>query len=180
MEFLLHQQGSQGKRFNQEHILVYPQDEDIYFQTGFAWHNARLSPSYGTVEARVFCQQPPQETMSTHALTLGIIENLAEAEKLLARFSWEAWEKLRFDALRHTFKAKISNQEITPLLSELLEIALSGLKKRGLNEEQFLEPLFERLKSQKSPADSAIELFESQGLEALLKVFSSNDENKVR
>lgn len=175
MAFLLNEKGSQGERSNKESIWLHPQWEDIFYQTSFVWHTARLAPSHGTVEARVFCQQPPKETMCTHALTLGIIENLDEAEKLLARFPWEAWQELRFDALRHTFKAKILNQEITPLLSALLEISLAGLKKRGLNEEQFLDPLFERVRTQKSPADRAIEIFESQGLNGLLEEFSFNN-----
>jgi gamma-glutamylcysteine synthetase len=172
IDFLLCQEGATGERVNGETVLLFPEWEDVYFHAGFAWFNARLAPAHGTLEARVFCQQPPGETLAVPALVLGLVENLEQVEALVAAFSWPEWKRLRSDALQHTFRASIGGQNILPLVRELLHIAESGLQKRGLKEEVFLKPFFERVEREKPPADEAIDTFETAGLDAFLRSFS--------
>jgi gamma-glutamylcysteine synthetase len=105
---------------------------------------------------------------------LGLIENLPQTLALLNRFPWSAWKQLRLDALQHTFQAKIAGQTVQPLLLELLNIAQAGLQQRGLNEDIFLSPLFQRYQQQQSPADQMIQLFQQQGLTAVLQQLSFN------
>jgi hypothetical protein len=64
------------------------------------------------------------------------------------------------------------NGDVLPLLAELLDIAESGLQKRGLGEEIFLLPLQERLAARRSPADRAVALFQEGGVSKLLKILS--------
>lgn len=153
-------------------VLLKPQTSDIHFQAGFAWINGRLAPAYGTLEARVCCQQPPGETLVVPAFVLGVIENLIEAEKLLNLYQWDDWQKLRFDALRHTFSARMNNKSIVPLVKKLVTVAYDGLKKRKLGEEKFLEPLWKRIKERQAPADRAIDVFNAKGMRAFLEEYS--------
>lgn len=153
---------------------VTPQMEDLDHQAGFAWFNGRLVPKHGTVEARVYCQQPPGETLCSHALTLGLIENLSAATQLLDRFAWEDWRNLRKAAMQHGFDAQITRQPVIPLLEEMLDIAKAGLQKRGLQEECWLDSLYERLAMRQAPADRVIRYFDERGLPAMVEAFSFN------
>ncbi|MFK7951009.1 MAG: glutamate-cysteine ligase family protein [Saprospiraceae bacterium] len=160
-----------GTQLNGEPITVTPNVDDIHYHNTLCYFNARLVPKYGTIEVRMPCQQPPNETMVTAALNLGLMENLKEAEAYLSQYDWETWQYLRTEAIKHTFDAKLPNGEsIVPLIENLLIIAKSGLDKRGLNEAVFLNPLFERLEQRKSPADKAINIFNQKGINGLLNL----------
>ena len=155
-----------------ESRTLVPASEDIVNQAGYAWFNGRLAPKFGTVEARVCCQQPPGESLCSQALVLGLIENLTAAERLLNRFSWQDWRLLRTDALNQGFAARMQGESVLPLLAELLEIAANGLHERAVGEETFLKPLRERLAARRSPADRAVLLFQQNGLLGLLNSLS--------
>jgi len=167
-EFLFSKTKTFGRNIDGEKVVIEPKVTDIHDLNNFCWFNARLVPKYGTIESRMCCQQPQGETLTSTALTLGILENLEAAKTLMNQFSWEAWRNLRKAAARKTFDATIENEQIVPLLSLLLDIATDGLKKRNLGEAIFLAPLFERLKLQQSPADVAISIFEKEGIAAFL------------
>lgn len=162
----------EGRSSNGDSRTIVPAFEDIVNQAAYAWFNGRLSPKYGTVEARMCCQQPPGEQLCSQALVLGLMENLSAAERLLTRFSWQDWRQVRDDALRHGFAALTQNGPVLSLLAELLDSAEYGLQKRGLGEEMFLHPLQERLAAGRSPADRAVALFQQDGLAELLKRLS--------
>ncbi|MFK7908122.1 MAG: glutamate-cysteine ligase family protein [Chitinophagales bacterium] len=166
-----------GKTLGGDEVSVHPQTEDIHYLNTFCYFNARLVPRYGTIESRMCCQQPPNETLAPTALTLGILENLEEAQKLVELFPLETWRDIRRSAVRYTFDSMVNNESIVPILKQLLEIAVEGLKKRNLGEELFLEPLYERLKRRKSPADDAIAIFEKDGIGGLLEKYSFRSED---
>lgn len=171
LEFLTNK-SSVGLRVNGNNVLLRPNLNDIHFQAGFAWFDARLAPAYGTLEARVCCQQPPGETLIVPAFVLGVVENLEKAEKLLGQFRWTEWQKLRFEALRHALSSCIGEKEVLPMVNELVDIAEKGLNKRKLGEEKYLVPLKIRLKDKKSPADRAIDIFKTKGLSGVLNALS--------
>lgn len=167
--FLAAQGPVKGKTLFGGDRWITPELNDLHQHISFFWFNARLVPKHGTVESRMCCQQPPEETLCSTALPLGILENKQAALKLMNRFAWASWQQLREDAARDTFAAQIEGGSILPLLSELLEIANQGLQKRGLGEEKFLAPLYKRLQKRKAPADEVIELFQKSGIEGLLE-----------
>ena len=169
----LKQESVEATKLNGEIVTVIPDINDInYHNTLFYW-NARLVPSYGTIEVRMPCQQPPNETLVTAALNLGLIENLTEAEAFINQYDWTVWKHLRTEAIRYGFQAKLPNGEsIMPLIKEILNIAKRGLENRGLDEVLFLNPLFERLEKQQSPADVAIDIFNKKGMNGLLDAVS--------
>lgn len=166
--YLSQKQGIEAIRLNGERVHIIPQMQDIHAHNSLYYFNARLVPMYGTIEVRMACQQPPNETMVTAALNLGLVENLEEAEALLLQYDWESWQRLRKTAIREGFQAHIKKHRIVSLVRDLLLIAEKGLAKRNLGEEVLLAPLFERLQMEESPADRAIRVYEQKGGQAFL------------
>lgn len=171
-EFYHEVQSTIGENRQGECLLLTPELEDIHLQNGFCYYNARLVSKFGTIENRMCCQQPPGETMVTAALTLGILENLAEAQQLLAALNFITPNDLRMEAIKNGLAAKLVGKSIIPWLGQLLAIAEKGLQKRGAGEEIFLTPLFARLEKRQTPADLAIAIFQKEGIEAFLETFS--------
>jgi len=174
--FLLNESPTIGEALNGQKRLIKPRQEDIDTLLPFCYFNARLVPKHGTVESRMCCQQPPTETLTSAALTLGIIENLEAAEDLARKFPLKTWREIRKKASQYTFNAHINELSILPSIQDLLDLANEGLKKRNLQEEVFLQPLYQRLEHRKSPADVAIEVFNTGGMKALLEHVSFNEE----
>ncbi len=52
---------------------------------------------------------------------------------------------------------------------DALRIAEEGLKNRGRGEEKFIEPIWERLERKESPGMKMRRVFETNGIERLLK-----------
>lgn len=165
-----------GQTLDGKKITVEPCLTDIHYLNTFCYFNARLVPQYGTIESRMCCQQPPGETFAPTALTLGLLENLENAEKLMNRLPWETWKDVRQQAGHKTFDAQVNDQSIVPMLEELVDIAAKGLQKRKRNEEYFLEPLYERIARKKSPADVAIDIFEKHGLDSFLAYYAFKEQ----
>ncbi|CAA6828630.1 MAG: Gamma-glutamylcysteine synthetase, partial [uncultured Aureispira sp.] len=94
-DFLQNASPTIGEALNGEKIEVEPVAEDMDHLLPFCYFNARLAPKYGTIESRMCCQQPPKETLTSAALTLGIIENLQAAEGLVRQFELETWQEIR-------------------------------------------------------------------------------------
>lgn len=171
-DFYQETQPTIGENREGECLLLTPQPEDIHLQNGFCYYNARLVSKFGTIENRMCCQQPPGETMVTAALTLGILENLAEAQQLLASLNFISPTKLRMKAIKNGLATKLAGKSIIPWGYQLLAIAEKGLQKRGDGEEIFLAPLFARVEKRQTPADLAIDIFQKEGIEAFLEAFS--------
>lgn len=171
-DFILDKTPTIGQTLEGEKIIVQPQITDIHDLNSFCYFNARLAPKFGTIESRMCCQQPPNALLAPTAVTLGIIANLEEAKKIMEMYPFETWKKIRLDALKHTFKTSINGKSILSLLAKFLEVANEGLLKRNLGEEIFLEPLYERLSCQKSPADEAIDIFTNEGFQSFLDHYS--------
>jgi len=166
-----------GQTLEGEKYTIQPEVEDIHYLNSFCYFNARLAAKFGTIESRMCCQQPPDAALAPTALTLGLLSNLEETNKLVETYSWETWKAVKKMALQHTFKTTIDGKSILPVLTQFLEIAERGLLKRNLGEVIFLEPYYSRLSLQKSPADEAIAIFEEQGITGLLNhvVFKNRD-----
>ena len=171
-DFMFDQIPAIGQTLEGEKCSIQSKVEDIHYLNTFCYFGARLVPQFGTIESRVCCQQPPDATLAPTALTLGLLSNLEEANKLMEFYPTETWKKVRQMALQHTFNTTIKGKKIIPILAQFLEIAKQGLQKRNLGEEVFLNPYYRRLKLQKSPADETIAIFEEQGITGVLKHFS--------
>lgn len=178
--FLLDGQTSIGRTLNGETVVIHPKVKDIHALNSFCYFNARLVPKHGTIESRMCCQQPPKETLTSAALTLGILENLEAAKQLMDKLPWKTWQLLRKATARASFDTPIGEKSILPSLIRIVQIAKQGLQKRRLGEEIFLAPLFKRLKLRQSPADIVITIFKKQGLPALLQHYCFKKEDFVK
>jgi len=179
-DFLLNKSPTIGETLAGEKLIVEPKIADIHYLNTFCYFNNRLVPKLGTIESRMCCQQPPNASLAPTAVTLGILSNLEEAKQIMELYSWKTWKQVRLDALKHTFKTQINGKSMLPLMSQFLEVAKVGLLKRNLGEEFFLQPLFKRLRIQKSPADEAIDLFKKEGLKSFLKKYSFSNHTGSR
>ncbi len=168
-QYLENGKNNWGEPVSGKRIKLIADEQDIHFHSGFAWWDARLSPSHGTLEIRACGQQPPDATLAVSALALGLIENLSEAEKLYKQLTHVQWQKLRFDALRHGFGAKAKGFNVVKSIKILLEIAKKGLQKRNLREEKYLDVLFKRSAKRKNPSDEITQAFRKNGIQSLLE-----------
>ena len=162
-----------GKTAKGKTRRLQPSFADIDLHDTFYWWNARISHFF-TLENRANSQQPPQEIMTIPALTLGITENLAEVETLLQQcgYTWNELANSRESAIRRGLEATVGSEPITGLCQKMLIAAESGLSKRGLGEEGFLSPLWQRLQERECPADKVRKDFSEGGIERVVERYS--------
>ncbi len=149
-------------------VSVVPEKGDIDLHNTCYWWNARLSGHY-TVENRVNDQQPPEDLLCVPALTLGLITSLPEAREALASYDWEDLRAAREAACSSALEGRVGELELNGMADEMLALAERGLRSRGLGEQQFLVPLWQRLGARRCPADEAASLFETGGVDALVR-----------
>lgn len=142
--------------------------EDILAHSGIAWFCARIQPGYGTIEDRISCQQPPDAHLCASALTLGLVENYRPLVEMAQAYSLDQWRELRLLATRHALACSYPGMPLNELLKQMLAIAHKGLCQRGLGEEVYLEPLYQRLAEKRCPADDVLQQFQDGGVESIV------------
>jgi len=152
-------------------ISIQPLEKDIDLHDTFNWSVARLS-RYCTIENRVNCQQPPEDIMTVPALTLGLVENLAEGVTLLEGYDWGVLRTSRRRSLMQGPGMFVEDPAMRELCRGMLQVAQRGLVARGEGEERFLAPLWDRLESASCPALEARRLFLKGGITALLERYA--------
>ena len=144
--------------------------EDLEILDGLVWYNNRLSPKYGTIEARNFCQQPRDALLAPAAMTLGLVENLEAVAEFVGLFPIQQWIDLRVSAARNGLSARIHDRDVLPIVRDALNLAYDGLILRGFGEELFLDPLFERVAERKSPAERILGSSSSRDIERFIEM----------
>jgi gamma-glutamylcysteine synthetase len=138
---------------------------------GTVWLDTRIT-MHGTLESRTPCKQPQGEENSSHALCVGLMSNFAEASDFVKSHPWVFWRKVRKNAIENDLLGLVDGVSILSISEKVLEIAKSGLRLRGLDEEYYLKPLEERLSDPTNiPAQVAEKIFREQGLQALVEYF---------
>ncbi len=157
----------------------------------YIWHSARLRTTYGTVELRPACQQPPQELMAATALYLGLVEGYEEIvgyvqnalpptgeERVNPVHLSESWLRMR-QYHEQVVRAGLAAPEPAPgFLADILELAAAALARRGYGEESMLAPLWRRLDRRENPAQRVRRVFAEEGLGGLIEF--SNLESNLR
>jgi gamma-glutamylcysteine synthetase len=159
-----------GKSLDGVAVIIEPEPKDLLFFATFLEFCARLSPIYGTLECRMFCEQPWPELFCIPALVLGLVENLSTFEAFASKISAFNARDLRIAAATRALNGTANGFKLTELCSGLLSIAEDGLTQRQLGEEMWLEPLFRRVRSGSTPGDTAIGIFQSQGFAGLIEL----------
>lgn len=168
-DFITNDSGSTGTTVAGEKELLHPRLEDINFECGIAWLDARLQPAYGTIEERSCCQQPYGSQFAPAALNLGLIENLDATIELANQLSRDQWRGVRSSACIYGMQASLPGTDLQMLLRKMVDIANKGLQKRGLGEEMYLIPLYQRIIHQRCPGDDILEWFSDGGVEELVR-----------
>lgn len=111
----------------------------------------------GTIEFRSVCEQPVSEIMAPAAFHAGLMEKVPELDALLQADKSIYQQGYSLSELRELFVARelpdfLDREAASRLLLQVLDLAAEGLKKRGMDEEHFLEPLYHRARYLMSPA----------------------------
>jgi gamma-glutamylcysteine synthetase len=149
-------------------VELTPEPADIDVHCTCYWFNARLTRYY-TVENRACDEQPADALCSVAALTLGLVEALPEATEALKAHEWSALRDAREAACRNALEGSTGSLHLSDLARELLSLARLGLERRDRGEQVYLDPLDQRLCSALCPADDAEAIFESGGIDALVR-----------
>lgn len=139
-------------------IDVKPRIEDIKYLRPFKFINLTFR---GTVEFRSVCTQPIKDSMSVAAFHLGLKEKLDELEVLIGgdeviyHKGYTATE-LRKLFIQDELPTFVDKNELCGLCGDIVDLASAGLEERGLGEEVFLKPLYERIKNHTNPGKNLI------------------------
>lgn len=143
--------------FNGDHFVPYvfhPEPSDLEYLRSYKFEDLTFR---GTIEYRSACCQPVSECMCVAAFHVGLQEKLDELETLLYQDrsvykQGYSPSELRKMLIELEFPKELNQQAVQALTLKVLELAKQGLIQRNLNEECYLEPLFERAQTMMSPA----------------------------
>lgn len=141
-----------GERY--QPIKIHPEIKDLQYLRSFKFEDLTFR---GTVEFRSVCEQPVGEIMATGAFHAGLMENLSSLTILLDEDHVIYHKGYNASELRRMFVKKelpdiFDWGAVSSFIISVLDVAKDGLKRRGLGEEAFLEPLYMRAEQLLSPA----------------------------
>ena len=132
----------------------------------------------GTIEFRSSCTQPICDSMCVAAFHIGLLERVSELSGLLSgdtsiySHGYSAAELQRILSKR-ALPDFIDKARLSDMLVRILELAESGLRQRGMGEEVFLAPLYERARTLKNPSAVMVEgLEQGKNIEDYIKLYS--------
>ncbi len=155
-------------------IDIKPCISDIKYLRPFKFINLTFR---GTVEFRSICTQPIKDSMCVAAFHLGLKDNLDELsyiidnDDVIYHKGYTASE-LRRLLIRDELPSFIDKNDLCKLSKDIVDLASEGLKKRGIGEEIFLNPLYERIKKHTNPGKEILQsLHNDVGIEKIIKEY---------
>ena len=157
-------------------IDIKPCISDIKYLRAFKFINLTFR---GTVEFRSVCTQPIRDSMSVAAFHLGLKDRLDELDKLITdddviyHKGYTAGE-LRKLLIQDEIPPFLDKEGLCSLTRDIVDLASEGLSQRGMGEEIFLNPLYERIKNHTNPGKDLINLMNNGGnLEKIIEDYGS-------
>ena len=153
-------------------IEIKPNINDIDYLRAFKFINLTFR---GTVEFRSVCTQPISDTMSVASFHLGLKEKIDELDDFISKdrvifHKGYTASELRKLLIQDEIPSFINKKELCKLTNNILNIAKDGLNKRGLGEEIFLKPLYNRVKYHTNPGKEMIKsLHDGIKIEKIIK-----------
>lgn len=131
-----------------------PEPEDIRFLRSYKFEDLTFR---GTIEYRSGCCQPFADAMSVAAFHIGLSDEVEKVVSILRNDNVFYHHGYTAGELRKLMNGRtlpdfVDREKLTALITRILDIAVKGLKKRGLGEERFLEALYDRASGLESPA----------------------------
>lgn len=134
-------------------IIFAPGPADLAYLRTYKFEDLTFR---GTIEFRSCCCQPLAESMTVAAFHVGLMSQidqlnaLLDADHVLFHHGYSATE-LRRICNQREWPRFIERDGLSALCRDVLDLARAGLEQRGLGEERYLEPLFERARTLTSP-----------------------------
>ena len=153
-------------------IEIKPNINDIDYLRAFKFINLTFR---GTVEFRSVCTQPIRDTMSVAAFHLGLKDKIDELNEFISKdrviyHKGYTASELRKLLIQDELPSFINKKELCKLTNNILDIAKEGLSQRGLGEETFLKPLYDRVKCHTNPGKEMIKsLHDGIKIEKIIK-----------
>lgn len=123
-----------------------PEKSDLSFLRTYKFEDLTYR---GTIEYRSACCQPFSDAMTVAAFHVGLqnktdeIIELLENDKVIYHHGYTPGEMRKLMNNRN-LPGFVDSRKLNRLLMKILDLATDGLSKRGLSEEEFLTPLYER------------------------------------
>lgn len=146
-----------GKQYRT--VEFTPQESDLQYLRTFKFEDLTFR---GTIEYRSSCCQPIRDVMTVSAFHTGLSGKLPELKELLDNdrviyaHGYSAAE-LQNMLSKEQLPDFIDKESLKGQLVKILDIAASGLKARGRNEERYLDALYERADKLTNPAKQMLE-----------------------
>ncbi len=143
-------------------ISFKPELSDLKYLRTFKFEDITYR---GTIEYRSVCCQPISDVMTVSAFHLGAMSKTKELSELLKNDhtiynnGYSAGE-LRKLLNKRTYPAFMDIDGAYTLCGQILDIIEEGLRERGLGEEIFLQPLFDRVHNRTNPARELLRRYE--------------------
>ncbi len=144
-------------------LSFHPKPQDIAYLRTFKSEDLTFR---GTIEFRSACCQPISDVMTVSAFHLGLLKKtdelrkLIEQDKSLYHNGYNAIE-LRRQLVRCDIPSYVDADSLYALVHKILNLCRQGLTERGLGEEIYLEPLYERVAKRTNPAKSMLKRLEN-------------------
>ncbi len=144
--------------------------ETFLLHDHYIWHSARLRTAYATIELRPACQQPGNESMAACALCLGLTEAAEAIHNFVTeRLGVNYWLRMRSWHRWVITSGLAAPEPAQGFLEHILHLAEDALAARGLGEEVYFAPLWQRLEKKENPAQAIRRVFLERGMEGLLE-----------
>ena len=140
-----------------------PRPEDIEYLRTFKFEDLTFR---GTVEFRSSCCQPISDVMTVAAFHLGLLGKTAQLSELIESDTsiyhngYNAAE-LRRQLVRRDLPSYIDRDRLYSFAKQVLDLSRQGLLERGLGEEKYLEPLYDRVNNRTNPANTMLAQLEN-------------------
>jgi len=156
------------------HLVATEDDlwEEFKSHERYVWHAARPRWQQGTVEFRGACQQPHVQGEVGHmipsALALGAAERASQIWDLLSSDprvgGWAGlgmwYHAAIVNGLGGTGYGPCEKTAGATVIEQVLHLVEDGLRDRGLGEEVYLQPVWERLQTRQNPGQVLRHLYE--------------------
>lgn len=140
-------------------IEFKPEIDDLSYLRTFKFEDLTFR---GTIEFRSVCCQPIADSMTVAAFHLGLKNRLRELKELLEHDRVIYHKGYTAPELRKIFNKRempafVEEDELYGLVASVLDLANEGLQDRGLKEEVFLKPLYDRVRLRSNPARTLLD-----------------------
>ena len=121
------------------------------------------------LENRSSATPPPGAEMCSLALATGLVTNIDAVDEFIQQRPYGFWLEFAEAAERMPFDSCVQGVSVPTLAKRVVELAREGLKRRGNNEEQYLEELERRISIKQSPSEQMLAIRDADGIDAVVE-----------